>query len=304
VQLHELTADAQIRALRAGRLDFGIGLGPLNETDLIFESICREALVLAIPADHSLARASGPVRLKEVASEAFVVPPRELAPGLYDEILGLCRSNGFAPQITQHTYQMQTECTVSSTGPSEDGGSMRLREFMSFELPAAQADVVVLAEDILPEHYSLPWARETFPDTPIVYVAGNYELYDAYYEMVLARCRQEAGELGIHFLERDAVVIDGVRFLGTTLWADFKVELGSAVPAAFAMAHGEPVHERLSADPLSRGTPARGDDTGVSLRDAALARRGAHVPSTARRWSSRITCRTGRVSIRSFTVIS
>jgi len=34
VQLHELTTDAQIRELRAGRLDLGIGLGPVNEADL------------------------------------------------------------------------------------------------------------------------------------------------------------------------------------------------------------------------------------------------------------------------------
>jgi len=108
-------------------------------------------------------------------------------------------------------------------------------EFMSFEPPAAQADVIVLAGDILPEHYGLRWARETFPNTPIVYVAGNHEFYDAHYETVLDRCRSEAAELGVHFLERDSVVIDGVRFLGTTLWTDFEVELSRGFPAELAM---------------------------------------------------------------------
>jgi len=33
--------------------------------------------------------------------------------------------------------------------------------------------------------------------------------------------RKTAAWLGIHFLENNAIEIDGVRFLGTTLWSDF-----------------------------------------------------------------------------------
>jgi hypothetical protein len=36
--------------------------------------------------------------------------------------------------------------------------------------------------------------------------------------------RKEAEKLDIHLLENDQVVIDGVRFLGMTLWTDFAVE--------------------------------------------------------------------------------
>ncbi len=98
-------------------------------------------------------------------------------------------------------------------------------EFFDFE-PHSEvpADVVVLAGDILTEHYGLQWARRRFPDMPIVYVMGNHEYYDAHYERVLDRAREEAVRLQIHLLEKDQVVIDGVRFLGTTLWTDFEVE--------------------------------------------------------------------------------
>jgi hypothetical protein len=53
---------------------------------------------------------------------------------------------------------------------------------------------------------------------------GNHEFYDAHYERVLERSREEVLELGVHLLEKDQVVIDDVRFLGTTLWTDFDVE--------------------------------------------------------------------------------
>lgn len=98
-------------------------------------------------------------------------------------------------------------------------------EFFDFQPHAeVSADVVVLAGDILTEHYGLQWAREHFPDQPIVYVMGNHEFYDAHYERVLERAREEAVEQQIYLLEKDQVIIDGVRFLGTTLWTDFEVE--------------------------------------------------------------------------------
>ena len=98
-------------------------------------------------------------------------------------------------------------------------------EFFDFEPhPEVPADVVVLAGDILTEHYGVQWARKCFPDLPIIYVMGNHEFYDARYERVLERAREEAVKRHIQLLEKDQVIIDGVRFLGTTLWTDFAVE--------------------------------------------------------------------------------
>lgn len=97
-------------------------------------------------------------------------------------------------------------------------------EFFDFQPIEVPADVIVLAGDILTEHYGIGWARKAFPDKPIVYVMGNHEYYDAHYERVLERARDDAASLGIHLLEKDQVIIDGVSFLGTTLWTDFEVE--------------------------------------------------------------------------------
>lgn len=116
VQLHELTTDAQIREMRAGRLDLGIGLGPVDETDLTFEKVLRESLLLAAPVGHRLIPRTGPVRLKALSNEHFIIPPRDIAPGLYDMIISLCRASGFTPKITQHARQMQTVVGLVASG--------------------------------------------------------------------------------------------------------------------------------------------------------------------------------------------
>lgn len=116
VQLHELTTDVQIRELRAARLDLGIGLAPVNEPDIDFERTLREALMLAAPSGHPAARMSGAVDLRKLADESFIVPPRDVAPGLYDLTVAHCRASGFAPRITQHARQMQTVISLVASG--------------------------------------------------------------------------------------------------------------------------------------------------------------------------------------------
>jgi predicted phosphodiesterase len=90
-----------------------------------------------------------------------------------------------------------------------------------FENPGA--DVLVLAGDIdrgdcgIRQYGIL--AQEM--GIPCIYVAGNHEYYGSEYGATLELLRKTAQEFRVHFLERDAVVIDGVRFLGATLWTDF-----------------------------------------------------------------------------------
>ena len=115
VQLHELTTDVQLRELRAGRLDLGIALGPVDEPDLDFESVQRESLLLALPSGL-LARQRGAIDLRVLAKASFIVPPREIGPGLYDAIISQCRAAGFTPEITQHARQMQTVISLVSCG--------------------------------------------------------------------------------------------------------------------------------------------------------------------------------------------
>lgn len=97
--------------------------------------------------------------------------------------------------------------------------------------PADGFDIVVAAGDVaqqLPD--ALAWLHDRFPGVPTIYVPGNHDFWcDAGqpggrpWTDILAHGRDLAARWGITLLSDDAAVIDGVRFLGSTLWTDFRV---------------------------------------------------------------------------------
>ncbi len=119
--------------------------------------------------------------------------------------------------------------------------------------PLPEADLLVLAGDIgadrpdsllPPGDFGLlrfsPLPQYGGWPTPVVFVPGNHE-YDAQdFDAAHSRLRRLCDRLGIDFLEREARVIDGVRFLGTTLWTDFDaVTPPRATPVQAEQARGK-----------------------------------------------------------------
>ena len=92
-------------------------------------------------------------------------------------------------------------------------------EFEDFTPPATDADVVILAGDIGVGMGGLRWARDRFPDRPVIYVPGNHEFY--HHDIALINDQKAQSPDHIHVLNNDQVVIDGVRFMGSILWTDF-----------------------------------------------------------------------------------
>jgi 3',5'-cyclic AMP phosphodiesterase CpdA len=109
-------------------------------------------------------------------------------------------------------------------------------EFADWTPPYVSADILVLAGDISVGTHGLAWARHTFADTPIIYVPGNHEFYGAQLPEALDAMREEARRRDIHFLDADECVIDGTRFLGTTLWTDYEFYGSDAAKLDRAMA--------------------------------------------------------------------
>jgi hypothetical protein len=97
----------------------------------------------------------------------------------------------------------------------------------------ADTDVVVLAGDIGSYQSSSRLGGDDFglerfsplrPDAPrarVLYLPGNHEFDALEYDEAYARLRATCARLGITWLDRETVTIDHVRFVGTTLWADF-----------------------------------------------------------------------------------
>ncbi len=111
---------------------------------------------------------------------------------------------------------------------------------MQHEVPA-EADVVIMAGDIHPGVRGIIWAQENI-DIPTVMVAGNHEFYGKrillkHYLKLQAKT-DEMNELArderYHFLQNETVVIDEVRFIGTTLWTDFNLNNAQPMDMMYA----------------------------------------------------------------------
>ena len=97
--------------------------------------------------------------------------------------------------------------------------------------PAPGADMLVLAGDV--GSYQ-PGSRLAEPDfglrrfspkhgwpTPVIFVPGNHEYDGGDFDEIDARLREACHRLELTWLEREAMVISGIRLVGTTLWTDF-----------------------------------------------------------------------------------
>jgi predicted phosphodiesterase len=109
-------------------------------------------------------------------------------------------------------------------------------EFESWTPPTLEADVVVLAGDIDIGDRGMLWAREHFKQH-IIYVAGNHEFYKGKFHKIIHKLNTTAKELDIHFLHNSSVEIDGVQFVGGTLWSDFAL-FGNPTVSAYDAKQG------------------------------------------------------------------
>jgi UDP-2,3-diacylglucosamine pyrophosphatase LpxH len=129
--------------------------------------------------------------------------------------------------------------------------------------PAPDADLLVLAGDI--GSYQLrrdgscmaepDWGLQRFSPlpqyagwpVPVLFVPGNHE-YDALdFDEAHAGLRATCERLGLIWLERETLVLDGVRFIGTTLWSDYDA-LADATPTK----PPKPSRPEHAVDPLAQ----------------------------------------------------
>jgi DNA-binding transcriptional LysR family regulator len=90
-------------ALASGSIDVAISLCPEIAAELEIEPIRTEPLVALMPAAHPLADA-GSISLSSLASEEFVLFPRELAPRLHDVFVAVYRHAGFEPRFRPESF--------------------------------------------------------------------------------------------------------------------------------------------------------------------------------------------------------
>lgn len=105
--LQELTTTQQEEALHHQRIEVGFCHPPLKDNSLRLEYILQEPLIVALPESHPLA-AEATISVRSLADESFILFPRHLGPGLYDQIVNFCEQADFRPKVMQEAIQMQT----------------------------------------------------------------------------------------------------------------------------------------------------------------------------------------------------
>ena len=95
-------------------------------------------------------------------------------------------------------------------------------EHKSLPIYQGGEDVVVLAGDVATGINGIEWAKRTFT-VPVIYVAGNHEFYGHDFDQLIPALWNAACDSHVHFLENEQITLDGVRFIGSTLWTDFNL---------------------------------------------------------------------------------
>jgi predicted phosphodiesterase len=89
----------------------------------------------------------------------------------------------------------------------------------TLDIPKNDADVVILGGDIARPREAISWAQGF--TKPVLYVLGNHEFYGGSIAGTARELKRLCAGTNIRVLDDEEFVIDGVRFLGTTLWTDF-----------------------------------------------------------------------------------
>lgn len=89
------------------------------------------------------------------------------------------------------------------------------------------ADVAVVLGDLSSDmEANIRWcARVVRPRMPVVYIPGNHDFHWRGIIQQSARGRRLARSLGMHYLDGDAAVVAGIRFVGGTFWSDFRANV-------------------------------------------------------------------------------
>ena len=104
---------------------------------------------------------------------------------------------------------------------------LHISPYKVIELPILPSRVIILAGDIAEGLKGLEFAEKIAQEHHklVVYVPGNHEYYRHNYIELQTEMRLFAEQPeNIIFLDNDVIELNGTRFIGSTLWTDYKLD--------------------------------------------------------------------------------
>lgn len=113
VVLHYAQAPQQVEALRQGRVQIVFERLLPDEADIVTELVAREAVILAAPADHPLARERS-VHVSRLRDAPMIVQ-RSARSALSTVADNVCRAHGFEPRAVQDAGDVLTATIAAAS---------------------------------------------------------------------------------------------------------------------------------------------------------------------------------------------
>ncbi|NYT35408.1 LysR family transcriptional regulator [Allopusillimonas soli] len=154
----EMTTKDQVEQLKGRALDLGMLRTPLPDETGLFDTLLykHDRLMAAVPVNHRLA-AQPAIALRQLARESFVAFSREKVPTAHAQLISVCASAGFSPDIEQECAQVGgVICLVAA------GLSVALIPSNLASLMHPKVKYLPLADDYpyLSQEVSLAWRRD------------------------------------------------------------------------------------------------------------------------------------------------
>jgi DNA-binding transcriptional LysR family regulator len=168
----ELWNSRMAEALHSGTIDVAVALCPEISGDLTYTPIRQERVVALLAASHPLASERA-ISLGALANEELVLFPRELAPRLYDTLVGLCRQAGFEPAVRRESFHSGWELDVLADVPVVAPAP----ESVARALPSGVV-AVQLGEPPARLETSLVWRAESESSTLTAFLEVGRQVFD------------------------------------------------------------------------------------------------------------------------------
>jgi Icc-related predicted phosphoesterase len=117
---------------------------------------------------------------------------------------------------------------------------LKISEAASLALPfdIPEADICVIAGDVTDRMLTgMDWIAGTVGRRmPVVMVLGNHDYYGQDMPAARRKAPARARSLGIHLLDDSEAVVSGIRFIGGTMWTDFRLFEAQGASNGFSQA--------------------------------------------------------------------
>jgi len=116
VTLQEMTTMEQIRGLKEGRIDVGIGRIRHEDPNIRRILLREETLCAALPMGHPLSSLDRGLYLRELVKDTLIVFPKSPRPSYADQVLAAFHDRGLEPLHTLEVKELQVALGLVAAG--------------------------------------------------------------------------------------------------------------------------------------------------------------------------------------------